>query len=186
MGTGKSIQALVAIALAHFGCRSRFNRTSDTSEKADQHFPLRSMIICPSTLVGHWDGEIAKFFPPRTIFTSLCLTGTRSDRIEKWIHKSVDVNIVIASYDVLRSDIDYLDGEEWCYCVLDEGHLLKNPKTGKHSDHLGASSFIFETQPLTFPYCSHCFSLEATKSATQISFDRDTYPKPDSRTLGDF
>lgn len=33
------------------------------------------------------------------------------------------------SYATLRSDVDFLKGVQWEYCILDEGHLLKNPKT---------------------------------------------------------
>jgi TATA-binding protein-associated factor len=131
MGTGKSIQALLAIALVHFECKDRLTRSAETALVMKQHSQPRSLIVCPSTLVGHWAGEIDKYFPPQTILRSLCLTGSRSERIEKWCRKPDLVNIVITSYAVIRSDIDYLKTEHWCYCVLDEGHLLKNPKTGK-------------------------------------------------------
>jgi TATA-binding protein-associated factor len=125
MGTGKSLQALVAMAMAHLG--STKNCTSGVSADPPQ---LRSLIVCPSTLVGHWASEIEKYFPLNSIFTFLCLEGGSSERLEKWRWKSIAVNVVITSYSVLRSDIDYLEREKWCYCVLDEGHLLKNPKTG--------------------------------------------------------
>jgi TATA-binding protein-associated factor len=38
-------------------------------------------------------------------------------------------DIVITSYDVCRNDINILGPRNWNYCVLDEGHLIKNPKT---------------------------------------------------------
>jgi TATA-binding protein-associated factor len=130
MGTGKSIQALVAIGLAHVVGKHGSKHVTSTSQSMKTEASFRSLIVCPSTLVGHWDGEITKCFPPRSVFTSLCLTGCRAERVQKWSRKSRSVNIVIVSYAVLRSDIDYLEREDWCYCVLDEGHLLKNPKTG--------------------------------------------------------
>ena len=34
-----------------------------------------------------------------------------------------------SSYSVLRSDITTLGQQPWKYCILDEGHLIKNPKT---------------------------------------------------------
>lgn len=120
MGTGKSVQALMAVALAH----------SDLSDSSRPSKPL-SLVVCPSTLVGHWAGEIEKYFPSQSIFKSLCLVGSRSERQALWNSKPDPVNIVITSYAVLRSDVDYLETERWCYCILDEGHLLKNPKTGK-------------------------------------------------------
>ena len=38
-------------------------------------------------------------------------------------------DIVIASYETVRSNIDYLSQIDWLYCVLDEGHIIKNSKT---------------------------------------------------------
>jgi hypothetical protein len=37
--------------------------------------------------------------------------------------------VVITSYDVLRNDIDLLETISFNYCILDEGHIIKNPKT---------------------------------------------------------
>jgi TATA-binding protein-associated factor len=37
-------------------------------------------------------------------------------------------DIVITSYDVCRNDIDAIEKYNWNYVVLDEGHLIKNPK----------------------------------------------------------
>ena len=175
MGTGKSIQALLAIALAHYNCKNRCKRTRNCSRSVETEAPARSLIVCPSTLVGHWDGEIKKCFPPRTIFTTLCLTGSRSNRIEKWIHKSDCVNVIITSYAVLRSDIDYLGLENWCFCVLDEGHLLKNPKTGRHCVYLHYF-YRFRLSALTSCSSYGC-SIQAALSRTQASFDWDTYSK---------
>lgn len=120
MGTGKSVQALVAVALAHYDIFDS-NRMSQP----------RSLVVCPSTLVGHWTEEIKKYFPDQSIFRSLSLVGNRSERQALWNGKGGLFNMVITSYAVLRSDIDYLECEQFCYCILDEGHLLKNPKTGK-------------------------------------------------------
>lgn len=40
-------------------------------------------------------------------------------------------NIVVVSYATLRREVKVLSKAQWHYCILDEGHLLKNPKTGK-------------------------------------------------------
>jgi TATA-binding protein-associated factor len=39
------------------------------------------------------------------------------------------VDIVITSYDICRNDADILKPINWNYCVLDEGHLIKNSKS---------------------------------------------------------
>ncbi|CAB1096075.1 unnamed protein product [Ectocarpus sp. CCAP 1310/34] len=38
-------------------------------------------------------------------------------------------NVVITSYNVLRTDADVLGKQGWLYLVLDEAHLLRNPAT---------------------------------------------------------
>lgn len=38
-------------------------------------------------------------------------------------------NVVIMSYDIIRNDIDELEPLLWNYCILDEGHIIKNGKT---------------------------------------------------------
>jgi TATA-binding protein-associated factor len=38
--------------------------------------------------------------------------------------------VIVASYDVIRNDIDYIVAEmDFNYCVLDEGHIIKNAKS---------------------------------------------------------
>lgn len=37
--------------------------------------------------------------------------------------------MVVASYDIVRKDIDFFESLQWNYCVLDEGHVIKNGKT---------------------------------------------------------
>lgn len=36
---------------------------------------------------------------------------------------------MITSYEVVRNDVATLSKTEWHYCVLDEGHIIKNAKT---------------------------------------------------------
>lgn len=38
-------------------------------------------------------------------------------------------NLIVASYDIVRKDIDFFSGIKWNYCILDEGHVIKNGKT---------------------------------------------------------
>ena len=38
-------------------------------------------------------------------------------------------NVLIASYDTVRHDIAHMCQQQWNYCILDEGHLIKSSKT---------------------------------------------------------
>ena len=115
MGLGKTLQALIGVAMAH------------SKHRRDNKEPI-SLVVCPSTIVGHWFSEIRKFFPGNQIFRPLCVDGDASGLMEAL---SSGLNIVVTSYSVLRKHIKTLQNLEWLYVVLDEGHLLKNPKTGK-------------------------------------------------------
>lgn len=124
--TGKTLQALVAIALAH-------EDTEGPEKDLDKRFDQRrqSLVICPSSIVGHWMYEIRQFFPLQSVFQPVCYVGSVATRRRLRENDFFPSNLVVTSYAVLRSDIDYLGRLSWCYCVLDEGHLLRNPRTGK-------------------------------------------------------
>ena len=124
MGLGKTLQALIGIALAHYHQASAF----DESQKSDR---IVSLVVCPASLVGHWVAETQKFFGELSVFRPLCLSGNSAHRRKLLRIELSKSNIVVTSYAALRSDIDSLAATKWQYCVLDEGHLLKNPKTGK-------------------------------------------------------
>lgn len=117
MGLGKTLQASAILA-------------SDVVEHRaanDGRDPPPSLIICPSTLVGHWVYEIEKFIDA-SVITTLRYVGSAQDRI--LLRSQFDgKNIIITSYDVVRKDVDYLEQLLWNYCVLDEGHIIKNHKS---------------------------------------------------------
>jgi TATA-binding protein-associated factor len=114
MGLGKTLEALTAVALSHHG-----------AVRADTSAGPVSLVVCPSTLVGHWLAEIHKFFPGQKV-----LRGTSNiGRLKQW-SETTEFNMVVVSYSILRREIDNLSKINWHYCILDEGHLLKNPKTG--------------------------------------------------------
>ncbi|PIN15321.1 SNF2 family DNA-dependent ATPase domain-containing protein [Handroanthus impetiginosus] len=117
MGLGKTLQASTIVA-------------SDIAEhiaanKGDDLPP--SLIICPSTLVGHWVYEIDKFINP-SLLTTLQYIGSAQERssLRPLFNKH---NAIVTSYDVVRKDIDYLRQLFWNYCILDEGHIIKNSKS---------------------------------------------------------
>ena len=40
-----------------------------------------------------------------------------------------DYDVIIVSYNTLCKDIDFFKNISWNYCILDEGHVIKNSKT---------------------------------------------------------
>ncbi|KAF2288111.1 hypothetical protein GH714_004452 [Hevea brasiliensis] len=117
MGLGKTLQAsaIVASDIAE-------RRTSSSNEDIQP-----SLIVCPSTLVGHWAFEIEKYIDVSVIST-LQYTGSAQERTS--LREQFDKhNVIITSYDVIRKDIDVLGQFLWNYCILDEGHIIKNAKS---------------------------------------------------------
>lgn len=42
---------------------------------------------------------------------------------------SLPYNMLVMSYESLRADVDWVAGRRWLYCVLDEGHTIRNPRS---------------------------------------------------------
>ncbi|KAF6176669.1 hypothetical protein GIB67_034531 [Kingdonia uniflora] len=116
MGLGKTLQASAIVA-------------SDIAERraSNNGKDLLSLIICPSTLVGHWAYEIEKYIDT-SVMKPLQYVGSVLERtsLRCYFEKH---NVIITSYDVVRKDIDYLGELDWNYCILDEGHIIKNSKS---------------------------------------------------------
>jgi hypothetical protein len=116
MGLGKTLQAILGVSLAHMDC-------------ADCETEAKSLVVCPSSIVGHWVNEIERYFPRNSIFRALAFVGNSQQRSVLLKNKLATCNLVVTSYEILRSEIRSLSKVDWTYCILDEGHLLRNPKT---------------------------------------------------------
>ena len=90
-----------------------------------------SLVVCPSTLVGHWVSEIKRFFPSGSVLRPLGLSNGRDIKRElaKTKQSCRGWNVAITSYALLRSNAGIFASRKWTYCILDEGHLLRNPET---------------------------------------------------------
>lgn len=119
MGLGKTLQTLCIVASDHHMRAEEYAKTGSSDCR-----PLPSLIVCPPTLSGHWQQEIQQFAP---FLTCLAFVGPSQDRL-RLRDRIGTTDIVITSYDICRNDIDIFTPLNWNYCVLDEGHLIKNPK----------------------------------------------------------
>jgi TATA-binding protein-associated factor len=119
MGLGKTLQTLCMVASDHHLRAEEYDRTQAPDKRR-----LPSIIICPPSLSGHWQQEIAQFAP---FLSCVAYVGGPSERSTRR-SQLADSDVVITSYDVCRNDNEVLAAITWNYCVLDEGHLIKNPK----------------------------------------------------------
>lgn len=115
MGLGKTLQTICILAGDHH------------ERQVEKLKNLPSLVICPPTLTGHWVYEVNKFLP-QEFLKPLHYIGFPVDR-ERLRHKVDSHNLVVASYDIVRKDVEFFTSIHWNYVVLDEGHIIKNGKT---------------------------------------------------------
>lgn len=120
MGLGKTLQSICILASMH---HERAQRHEATKSPDTVHLP--SVIICPPTLTGHWKQEINTY---AKALRCVIYTGPRIDR-ERLVRSFKKYDAVITSYDIARNDVEALSKIDWHYCILDEGHIIKNGKT---------------------------------------------------------
>lgn len=119
MGLGKTLQTLCMVASDHHMRAEEYEKTQAPDKRR-----LPSLIICPPTLTGHWKQEIRTYAP---FLNAVAYAGPPGER-GKVRSQLATADIVITSYEIARNDIEILLPISWNYCVLDEGHLIKNPK----------------------------------------------------------
>ncbi|MBL4633115.1 MAG: DEAD/DEAH box helicase [Kofleriaceae bacterium] len=104
MGLGKTLQTI-----AHF-----------LSEKIAGRMNKPSMVIAPTSLVGNWEREIAKFAPQ---LKTLVLHGPKR---HKRFSEIDDADIIITTYPCITRDVEEMVDREFYLLVLDEAHTIKN------------------------------------------------------------
>lgn len=119
MGLGKTLQTICIVASDHHQRQEEYAKTGAADARR-----LPSLIVCPPTLSGHWQQEIKTYAP---FLSVTAYVGPPAER-KGMRNKLGETDIVVTSYDVCRNDTDILDKHNWNYVVLDEGHLIKNPK----------------------------------------------------------
>ncbi|SCU84872.1 LADA_0D04346g1_1 [Lachancea dasiensis] len=120
MGLGKTLQTICIIASDQYLRNEEYEKT-----QAREMRPLPSLIVCPPSLTGHWEQEFMQYAP---FLKVLVFAGGPSTRYPLR-NKLAEADIVVTSYDVARNDVDIVGKYDFNYCVLDEGHIIKNAQS---------------------------------------------------------
>ncbi|CAG8530565.1 8145_t:CDS:10 [Ambispora leptoticha] len=120
MGLGKTLQSICILASDHYTRAMKYKKTKSPD---CAHAP--SLVVCPPTLTGHWYHEILHY---TNSLKPLSYIGGPKER-EKLRPKILEHDVIIMSYDIVRNDIEELANINWNYCILDEGHVIKNGRT---------------------------------------------------------
>ncbi|KAK9320427.1 hypothetical protein V1517DRAFT_348194 [Lipomyces orientalis] len=117
MGLGKTLQTICIVASDHHLRAEEHARTHSVETR-----PLPSLVVCPPTLTGHWQHELHTYAPFLKVLVYVGNPYQRSGIASQF----ASADVVITSYDICRNDVDVVTAQNWCYCVLDEGHIIKN------------------------------------------------------------
>ena len=104
MGLGKTIQALSFALHLH-----------------TENPQIKTLVVCPTTLIYNWENEIKKFAP------LLKYTIHHGGQRTKSLLTLGDYNVIITTYGTLRSDIKIFTEVVFDYIILDESQAIKNP-----------------------------------------------------------
>ncbi len=147
MGLGKTLQSICILAGDHYEKQKKYEQKQmkieeNGKDNYDDSF-LPSLIICPTTLTNHWFHEIERFVD-NSCLNPLIYCGSVAEREclrRKFFNgsqtksktgnnnKILKYNVLIVSYDIIRHDVNFINSQQWNYCILDEGHLIKSSKT---------------------------------------------------------
>jgi len=114
MGLGKTIQTLSVLQ------EEIYKQSKKITEKG-----LFSIIVVPSSLTEHWHYEIQRFCD-RSIIKPFVFSAA-NQRSQVW--NPDKYNLIIISYLMLSKHIDQFKEYKYLFMILDEAHLLKNPKS---------------------------------------------------------
>ena len=110
MGLGKTIQAIVLIL----------------HEAAENPQLGPSLVICPTSLVGNWHREIARFAPGLRVMIH---HGSGRAEGSEFVERGLANDVVISTYGLVRRDLEDLVRVRWSNIILDEAQNIKNPLT---------------------------------------------------------
>lgn len=110
MGLGKTLQLLSLEAV----------------DKAESGAAGPSLVVAPTSVVGNWAREAAKFVPE---FRVLVHHGTSRLKDEEFLDAVGDYDLVITSYGTIARDHKLLSQVTWHRVTLDEAQQIKNSGT---------------------------------------------------------
>ena len=106
MGLGKTVQALVNLAY----------------EKQQAQPTTPSLIIAPTSLMGNWKREAARFTPDLKI---LLLHGLKRKPL---FDQMQDYDVILTTYQLVLRDKELHQKQQYHYVILDESQNIKNAR----------------------------------------------------------
>lgn len=114
MGLGKTVQLISYLLLV--------------KEREPEAGP--TLIICPTTVLGNWQKELARFSPGLDVYLHYGPDRAKGKEFEALLVNSGEKpDVVLTTYNLSHLDFDDLSSVPWGTIVLDEAQHIKNPET---------------------------------------------------------
>ncbi|KAL4063586.1 P-loop containing nucleoside triphosphate hydrolase protein [Scleroderma yunnanense] len=129
MGLGKTLQTL-----------SLFAHIKEKYQVPGPQDP--QLVICPLSVLASWQTEAARWLPS---FSVLRFHGTQAERerLKNGIrNEEINFDICLTTYEAFVAEDSWFKARRWTYCVLDEGHRIKNAETNLSNKLRGMSSLF--------------------------------------------
>jgi SNF2 family DNA or RNA helicase len=84
------------------------------------------LLVCPTSVVGNWRKEAARFAPQLPVLVHHGLSRARGDEFAEQAARHA---LVISSYALVHRDLEHLKDVGWSGIILDEAQNIKNPET---------------------------------------------------------
>ncbi|KAJ4486561.1 SNF2 family N-terminal domain-containing protein [Lentinula edodes] len=112
MGLGKTLQTLSLFAYI----------AERNPGRTDPH-----LIVCPLSVLSSWEAESARWLPSMTVVR---FHGSANERLRlRNTLREGNFDILVTTYEVYVTEDSWFKSRRWTYCVLDEGHKIKNSET---------------------------------------------------------
>jgi hypothetical protein len=92
------------------------------------HDPRTTLVVCPTSVIGNWEHEIARFAPSLRVVRHHGTDRAKTvESLQERVLHDGPGTILLTSYGLLRRDRGVLTGVDWGRVVLDEAQNVKNP-----------------------------------------------------------
>ena len=115
MGLGKTPQTLALLAVEH-----------ESDAAGQDPGPRPTLLVCPMSLVGNWQREVARFAPMLRVHVHHGAERLTGDELRTAVG---DVNLVITTYGLVQRDTETLTEINWRRVIADEAQNIKNGAT---------------------------------------------------------
>ncbi|RBP46398.1 SNF2 family DNA or RNA helicase [Roseimicrobium gellanilyticum] len=110
MGLGKTVQTLALLKLI-------------LAARAGDPTLGPAVVVCPTSLLGNWSDEAARFTPELKTHIS------HDSKRFAALRKLAEFDVIFTSYALIQRDLDYYRDIRFAAIVLDEASYIRNPET---------------------------------------------------------